>query len=162
MISSGDILRHDHGNEEIKRVMAEGGIVTSEMFEQVVVPYLSSLELAGKPLILSEVGRMEGEQQVVLKACENSNHSTKALILLQMPDEEIWNRFEASQKSHDRGQRDDDNAAVLQKRLDSYKEKVVPVIEWYRDNGLLIEIDGTQSQEDVYSSILDSLSQRAT
>ena len=46
---------------------------------------------------------------------------------------------------------------VLQARLDAYKDKVVPVIEWYREKGLLVEIDGSQSEEDVTASILDSL-----
>ncbi len=161
MLSSGDILRHDHGNTEIQRIMAEGGIVTSELFEQVVVPYLSRPELAERPLVLSEVGRMEGEQQVVMRATEATNHPTKAVILLNMPDEEIWKRFEQSQQSHDRGDRADDNRDVLQKRLDSYKEKVVPVINWYRDRNLLIEIDGTQSPDAVFSSIISALAARA-
>jgi len=162
MLSSGDILRHDHGNTDIQRIMAEGGIVTSDLFEQVVVPYLSRPELDGRPLILSEVGRMEGEQQVVMRATEATNHPTKAVILLNMPDKEIWKRFEQSQQSHDRGDRADDNRDVLQKRLDSYKEKVVPVINWYRDKGLLIEIDGTQAPYAVFNAIIDALEARSS
>jgi adenylate kinase len=50
---------------------------------------------------------------------------------------------------------------VLQKRLDGYKEKVVPVIEWYRGKGLLIEIDGTQEADMVYQGIIDKLAARA-
>lgn len=161
MISSGDILRHDHGNEEIQKIMAEGGIIPTELFAEVVVPYLSQDKYKNQPLILSEVGRMDGEQQVVMKATQESGHETKAVILLKLDDSEIWKRFEISQQQHDRGDRADDNKSVLQNRLDAYHEKVTPVIEYYRQNGLLIEIDGSIPPEKVSEAIFSALLHRA-
>jgi adenylate kinase family enzyme len=38
----------------------------------------------------------------------------------------------------------------------------MPVIEYYRTMGLLIDIDGTQSREDVTRTILDDLARRAS
>lgn len=157
MISSGDILRHDHGNEKIQQIMAEGGIIPSELFAEVVVPYLSQDNFKGQPLILSEVGRMDGEQQVVMEATEQSGHLTKAVILLKLDVDEIWRRFDLSQQQHDRGDRADDNKAVLQNRLDAYHEKVTPVIDYYREKGLLIEVDGSLPPEGVSYEILNAL-----
>lgn len=162
MLSSGDILRHDHGNEEIQRIMAEGGLIPVHLFEEVVVPYIAREEFEGKPLILSEVGRMQGEQIAVMHATESSSHHTKAVVLLKMSDEEVWRRFDASQQDHDRGERADDNKAVLQNRLDNYHQKVWPVIEWYKDKGLLIEIDGSLSREGVTEAMIDALYEKAT
>jgi adenylate kinase family enzyme len=48
MISSGDILRHDHGNKQIQEIMAEGGIIPSELFEQIVLPFLSKIRIERK------------------------------------------------------------------------------------------------------------------
>ena len=161
VISSGDILRHDHGNAEIQRIMAEGGIIPSDLFAQVVAPYLARSEFAGKPLILSEVGRADGEQHVIMKATAESGHPLKAVVLLNLSNEEAFKRFDAAQLSHDRGTRADDKREVLQTRLDAYLTMVTPVIEYYRELGLLIEVDGAPSREIVNIEILNALSEFA-
>jgi adenylate kinase len=162
MMSSGDILRRNQDNEELQRIMASGQIIPSDLFERIVVPDLSREELHGKPLILSEVGRMEGEQHVILRATSASGHPQKAVILLKLSDEEVWHRFDASKQEGDRGARADDNTSVLQTRLDSYHQKVTPVIEYYRQTGLLIEIDGSRSRDEVTEEILQCLYTKAT
>ena len=161
LLSSGDILRHDHGIQEVHDIMAAGGIIPSELFNRIVVPFLAREELAGKPLILSEVGRVDGEAQVILEATRDTQHETKAVVLLRLSDEEVWRRFRESKSTHDRGVRADDNENVLQRRLDSYKQKVLPVIEYYRSLNLLIEIDGSQDRENVTRTIFDKLAARA-
>lgn len=157
MFSSGDILRHNKDNVKLQQIMAEGGIIPSDLFEEIVVPYLSNPELSAHALILSEVGRMGDEADIVLRATQSSGHPTKAVILLKLSDEEVWRRFDAASQSHDRGQRADDNRAVLQTRLDNYHEKVMPTIEYYREKRLLIEIDGSQPKEIVTENIINAL-----
>lgn len=161
VVSSGDVLRHDHGNAQIQRIMAEGGIIPSELFEQVVVPYLARAEFANTPLILSEVGRADGEQHMIMRATEQAGHPLKAVILLGLSDTEVFNRFDAAQEQNDRGDRADDKRDVLQTRLNAYESMVTPVISYYRDNGYLIEVDGSQSKEAVTQSIIDALAARA-
>ncbi|MBP9813318.1 nucleoside monophosphate kinase [Candidatus Nomurabacteria bacterium] len=161
VISGGDILRSNKDNQELQQIMASGQIIPSDLWEQIVVPYLANSEFDNKPIILSEVGRLAGEELVVEKATKEAGHEQKAVILLNLSDEEVWNRFEASQKSQDRGQRADDNKAVIQTRLDSYHNLVKPVIDYYRQNGSLIEIDGSLAKEEVTAAILDALELRA-
>jgi len=38
-----------------------------------------------------------------------------------------------------------------------YKEEVTPVVQYYRDKGVLVEINGEQSIEDVQKEILETL-----
>ena len=161
LISGGDILRKSD-NQELQTIMAEGKIIPSDLWEQVVVPYFKREELKNKPLILSEVGRLMGEQLVIEKATEESGHPQKAVILLELDDSEIWNRFDASRLANDRGDRADDNKAVLQTRLDSYHQKVMPVLNYYDNKGLLIRIDGSKSKEEVTNQIIDNLYQKIT
>lgn len=161
MISGGDVLRHANSNHRVQDIMAAGDIIPSELFEEVVLPFFAHDDLVGKPLILSEVGRMDGEQQVIMRVTEQSNHPTKAVVLLNLPDDEVWKRFEAAAQQHDRGDRADDNRAVLQTRLDNYHQKVMPVIDWYKQKGLLVEIDGTKPREQVTQSMLQALAERA-
>ena len=162
MISSGDILRHDHGNQRVQELMAAGEIIPSNLFAEIVVPYFLRDELKGKPLILSEVGRVSPEQIAVEQAAQASFHPQKAVILLNLPDEEVWQRFEASQSLGDRCDRADDSRDVLQTRLNSYHDKVTPVIEYYKSKQQLIEIDGTKAKDEVEEEIINRLNEMAT
>lgn len=162
MISSGDILRHDHGNKQIQQIMAEGGIIPSELFEKIVLPFLSKSELAGKPLILSSVGRSEGEEQIIMDATENSGHPLKAVMILKLSEQDVWDRYEEAKIEQDRGDRQDDKADALKHRLQEFQDKTVPVIRFYRQHRLLIEIDGTLSKDGVEQQIIDKLYELAS
>lgn len=51
-------------------------------------------------------------------------------------------------------QRDDDKAETVKHRIDVYLEQTSPLICYYRDHGKLVEIDGTQSIEQVNQALL--------
>jgi adenylate kinase len=157
LIAGGDILRTHHDPEKIKQILASGGIVPSDFYENLVLPYLSRPEYSRKPLILSAVGRAHGEEPIVMKAAASSGHPLQAVIMLDLPETEVWHRFETAQAQHDRGQRSDDRQSVLDTRLQKFNTKTQPVIEFYRDKGLLITVDGALSRDAVTSEILNSL-----
>jgi adenylate kinase len=46
-------------------------------------------------------------------------------------------------------QREDDTPAAIRKRLAEYERETAPLIDWYRDLGLLEVIDGQGSTFDV-------------
>ena len=54
-------------------------------------------------------------------------------------------------------QRDDDKAETVKRRIDVYLEQTSPLIDYYRDHGQLVEIDGTQSIEQVTVDLLGAL-----
>lgn len=54
-------------------------------------------------------------------------------------------------------QRDDDKAEAISNRLDTYDAQTAPLIDYYRDAGLLREIDGDQSQDEVREQITAAL-----
>ena len=51
-------------------------------------------------------------------------------------------------------QREDDKPETVRHRIDVYNEQTAPLITFYRKKGLLIEIDGTQSIDNVFSDIM--------
>lgn len=53
--------------------------------------------------------------------------------------------------------RSDDTPEGIAKRLDTFYEVTVPVIEHYRKKGMLIEVDGNQGMEDVFAEIVAKL-----
>jgi len=53
--------------------------------------------------------------------------------------------------------RDDDKPETVQKRLDVYHTQTQPLIDYYANEGVLLNIDGTKSQEDVFKAIIEKL-----
>jgi adenylate kinase len=54
-------------------------------------------------------------------------------------------------------QRTDDTPVVVRRRLEVYETQTAPLVEFYQAHGLLVEIDGTRSTEDVFLEILAAL-----
>lgn len=54
-------------------------------------------------------------------------------------------------------QRDDDNEATAASRLDVYEEQTQPLIDYYNEKGLLLEINGDQEIDKVLGDILNNL-----
>jgi len=54
-------------------------------------------------------------------------------------------------------QRDDDKAETVRRRIDVYLEQTSPLISYYRINGKLVEINGTESIEQVTENLLQAV-----
>ncbi len=54
-------------------------------------------------------------------------------------------------------QRGDDTPDGIAKRLKTFYEVTVPVIEKYREKGILIEVDGNQGVEEVFADIINQI-----
>lgn len=162
MISGGELLRSHKDPAKIEEVLNSGGIVPSDFYLNLIVPYLSQPKLHTTPFILSSVGRSHGEEESIIDATLRSGHPLLAVISLEISDEDAWKRFEAADKLDDRGDRADDSRQALVTRLEKYNTRTVPVLDYYRDSGLLIEVDGTLSREAVTAEIIEQLLHRAT
>lgn len=57
-------------------------------------------------------------------------------------------------------QRDDDKAETVERRIRVYMDQTAPLIEYYRQQGLLVEVDGTKSIEAVSKEILSAITKK--
>jgi adenylate kinase len=162
LLGGGDILRGGEMPDRIKAMMRTGKLIPTQDYIDIVLPYLMHESLQNTPLILSSVGRWHGEEAGVIEATATAGHALKAVIYLDLDEAIVVERWRKSHVLSDRGERHDDTEEVLQVRLDEYRNKTLPVIEHYRETGLLIEIDGAQTPEAVYQSILSALVSRAS
>ncbi len=161
LLGGGDILRNSPIPEHIKTIMDAGNLIPTDEYIRIVLPFLSRPETADSPLILSSVGRWHGEEQGVLDATEQSGHPIKAVIYLHISMQTANTRFNRALNTGDRGMRRDDDKEKLIVRFSEFAEKTLPVIEFYRREGLLIEIDGNPPVEEVRATILRELEKRA-
>jgi len=52
-------------------------------------------------------------------------------------------------------QRDDDTEETVRERLRVYEENTAPVVEHYREEGVLVEVDGEGTPDEVFENIVD-------
>ncbi len=53
--------------------------------------------------------------------------------------------------------RPDDSEETVKGRINVYKEQTYPLIDYYREKGVLIEVNGDQSVEDVFADICNAV-----
>ena len=70
------------------------------------------------------------------------------VVHLDITDEEAMKRLLARKRY-------DDTEAAIRERLQWYKAEVVPAVEYYREKGRLVEINGEQSVEAVHQEIVE-------
>ena len=53
--------------------------------------------------------------------------------------------------------RSDDNEEALMKRLQSYHTQTCPLLDYYRDQNLLVQVDASKSPDEVWSQVLEAV-----
>lgn len=157
LLGGGEILRGSTMPAHIQAAMKTGKLIPTEDYISIVLPYLSQPHLSDKPLILSSVGRWHGEEDGVIGATRASGHPLKAVIYLKLDENAVRERWRQTHHTTERGLRHDDTEAILEIRLKEYRDKTLPVIETYRQLGLLIEIDASQTPDKVMEDIVAQL-----
>ena len=153
-VSTGDLLRREIANKtrlglEAQSIIAAGGLVSDEIIVQIIEktitdnPNCNGFLFDGFPRTYIQSYILEG---LMLKL----NTSLNCLISLELSEEEsvkrLLNRGKISGRS-------DDNETVICNRLKEYKEKTLPVLQFYKDKGIYHEVDGARSIEAVTESI---------
>lgn len=162
LLGGGDILRNSTIPPELQKGLDAGKLFPTEEYLNIVTPYLSADQFKGHPLILSSVGRWIGEEEGIIKAAEASGHPIKAVVYLHAGEEVVYRRYEKSQEKGDRGDRADDAHHILATRIEEFTTKTLPVIEVYRQKGLLIEVNSDAEKHEVLENILARLFMAAT
>ena len=57
-------------------------------------------------------------------------------------------------------QRDDDTEEAVRRRLELYEQETVPIIDFYRDLGKLVVVDGVGEGDEVFKRLVDQVEQR--
>ncbi|MBQ3474024.1 nucleoside monophosphate kinase [Candidatus Saccharibacteria bacterium] len=161
-LSSGIIIRAAE-EEQHKDYSKNGQLAPTNVFYELVLPYFERPDLFQYPLILSSIGRWSGEEDQIISVASGAGHEIKAVIVLNISENEVEQRFETSKILNDRGERSDDkNLEIFHTRLKEFREKTVPVLQHYKSLGLLIEVNGNQSREDVFKEIVEKLYKKAS
>lgn len=156
-LSSGIIIRA-YEAEQNEDMTGSGKLIPTNTFYDIILPYFSREELRNDSLVLSSVGRWSGEEDKIMEAAKAGGHEIKAVVLLDLTEEEVKNRFEAAKELNDRGERADDaNIEVFETRLAEFREKTMPVLNHYDELKMLVRVPAIGSRDEVYTNVIDRL-----
>lgn len=157
-ISTGEILRNEIKSKselglKAQSVIESGGLVSDELIIGIIEKFIVSNKdsngflFDGFPRTYIQAFILEG---LLMKL----HTSLLALLNIEIPDEEAIKRLLDRGK---RSNRADDNLEVIKNRLKQYHDKTVPVLEFYKQKGNLINIKGIGTipkiQERISSSV---------
>jgi adenylate kinase len=157
-ISTGDIFRANVAEGtplglEAKRYMDKGEYVPDEITNKMVRNRIDEPDaepgflLDGYPRTLAQVEELDG-------MVEFTGHRLDAAFVLTVDSEEIVQRL--LQRAEVEG-RADDTEEVIRRRQEIYREQTEPLIDVYRDRGLLVEVDGMGEVDQVTKRIFEAL-----
>ena len=156
-LSSGLIVRalEKSTNQDIT---GNGKLMPQNLFYDWVLPYFEKKELWEYPLILSSIGRWNGEEDQVMSVARSSGHPIKAVVMLQLSEQDAIERWEAAKLLNDRGLRADDaNPEIFQTRINEFREKTVPVLRHYQELGLLVPVKADAPRDQVFANVVEVL-----
>ncbi len=160
-ISTGDIFRANVSEGtplglEAKRYMDAGEYVPDSVTNDMVRNRIAEPDaetgflLDGYPRTLAQVEELDG-------MLAGSDRSVDAVVVLTVDAEELVQRL---LKRAETSGRSDDTEDVIRHRQDVYTEQTAPLIDVYRDRGILLEVDGLGEVDEVSARILAALDGR--
>ena len=184
-ISTGDIFRANikDGTElgmKAKSYMDAGGLVPDELVIDLIVDRLT-WEDAKNGYVLDGFPRTIPQAEALTKALAEKGEKIDAAIDIDVPDENIINRMGGRRACVSCGAtyhivnippkvegkcdkcgadlilRDDDKPETVKNRLEVYHEQTQPLIDYYKAEGVLKEVDGTVDMNDVFNAIVQIL-----
>ena len=184
-IATGDIFRANikEGTElgrKAKEYMDQGLLVPDELVVNLVVDRLT-WEDAKNGYVLDGFPRTIPQAEALTNALAEKGEKVDFAINIDVPDQNIIDRMGGRRACVSCGAtyhivnippkkegicdvcgaelilRDDDKPETVKKRLDVYHEQTQPLIDYYKAEGVLKDVDGTVDMKDVFESIVKVL-----
>ena len=183
-IGTGDLLRKHREEEtelgvEAASYMANGDLVPDELVIRMILEEIEDKGADG--FLLDGFPRSTGQADALADALEEAGRKLTAAMLIDADDETVIQRLSGRRQCRNGHlyhvdfdppknvdgycdidgtrlvQRDDDQPDTIRKRLVTYHQKTVPLIDYYEERGLLRRFDGARSPAEVHDHIRATL-----
>ena len=183
-LSSGDILRQERAAEtelgrKAQSYMDSGGLVPDEVIVEMMAGAISKSPQSG--FVLDGFPRTVEQAVELDKLLALTGKKIDVVVNLKIADEEVAARMTGRRSCPECGavyhienlkpkvegkcdkdgteliQRPDDSLEVVQSRLKTYHEQTEPVVDYYKNNGTVYDIDSGESADEVSELIFKRL-----
>ena len=162
-VSTGDLLRDQvqqkdsSMGKEISEIMNNGELVPDEIVIKLIIGKITIFK--EKNIIFDGFPRNINQAKVLDESLEKISVSLDKAVFINVDYEILKERIISRiNESGDDNKRSDDNVQTLVKRIDVYKKNTLPIVEYYKEKGILSEINGMLKIEEVSQQILKIIS----
>jgi len=157
-ISTGDLLRAEvaAGSKlglEAKEIMARGDLVSDAILLGMIEDRLSRPDTANG-FILDGYPRNLAQASALDALLQRIGQPIDSAVQLDVDNELLVERIAGRAKAEGRA---DDNPESVRKRLSVYTGQTAPVVDFYRQHGLLSVVNGVGSLDDVFTRIVEAI-----
>jgi adenylate kinase len=150
--SSGDVLRQaaeerTEAGDLAKKYFERGELAPDKSVCQIMIDHIEAIIGRGEGVLLDGFPRTLPQAARLEETLPALNLEISAVIHIRVDKEEIFRRLAS------RG-RADDAEDLVGHRIDVYNDLTRPLVDFYSERDLLIEIDGGQSIEAVHDEIV--------
>lgn len=174
-ISTGDLLRaavkaQSELGKRAQEYMNTGQLVPDQLVIDLVKERLSQPD-AQKGFMLDGFPRNIAQAETLDAELKDMGVELDAALLVDVPFDVIVERLSSRRTCRSCGytagpdttvcprcegemyQRDDDKPETISKRLDTYQSQTQPLIDYYKDHGILKAVDGNRAVDEVYVDV---------
>jgi adenylate kinase len=157
-ISTGDMLRAAVSDatevgREAKGYMDRGDLVPDSVVIGVAEERLAKPDAAGG-FILDGFPRTVAQAQALDELLDRIGSKLEKCVALVVDEEAVVKRL--LKRAEIEG-RSDDNESTIRNRMSVYHESTKPLIDYYRERGLLAEVDGMGRVDEIGARIREAL-----
>jgi adenylate kinase len=182
-ITSGGLFRAMKSQDtplarQVQEIMARGDLVPDDITIQVVRARITQPDAQTGFILMARAPQAQALDQLM----QELGHPLTAVLFLKITDEEAIQRLSGRRQcrldeSHiyhveynppkvegkcdidgaELFQRQDDTPDAIRARIAQYYDKTAPLLDYYRSQGLLHEVDAAKPIEDVMSGVLAAL-----
>ena len=156
-LSTGDMLRAAVAAQtpvgvQAKEIMDRGDLVPDDVVVEIISNRIEEADCA-KGFILDGFPRNVAQAEALDAMLKEKGMKLDSVIELSVDEGILLARIEKRASETEGGPRADDNAAALKTRLGVYREQTQPLIDFYKNTGLLSAVDGMQSMDEVNAAV---------
>ena len=155
-VSSGDILRRHvaEGTElgrQVQAHVAAGELVPDDLVLRLIGRAVAeAMETGG--YLLDGFPRTLAQAERAYEGAKRADVTAHAVLYLEVPDAVAEERLR--DRSATSGREDDRSSDVIHHRLEVFHEQTVPLLDFYRDRGVLVTVDATPPPDEVAATII--------
>jgi adenylate kinase len=157
-LATGDLLRAEVVAEtplgvEVRETMDRGNLVPDETIVELVMPKVIAAA-KGAGYLLDGFPRTVEQAEQARRLADDPEVAPDAVVYLEVGRDELVRRILARAETEGRS---DDNSETVANRLHVYDEVTSPLVEHYRDRGLLVTVDAALEPDAVTAAIVAAL-----
>ncbi len=158
-ISTGDLFRHEMGNNTPLGLKAKSFISKGELVPDEVTIGMLKNRVNSKPDVAGYI--FDGFPRTIPQAealdgfIKSKGQTISALLALVVDEEEIIQRI--LKRGESSGRSDDQDEGIIRNRIVEYNQKTAPLFAYYDQKGLAHKIPGIGTIEEIFDRICNYL-----